>query len=214
MGIDPVTHSPRLDLLDLSSILNTPPYSQTSHLSSLFGVQTLVDPDILRLATSIMSPQLESSNCLPQDFQPDRYGQQLIQDQLQAPVQEVATRMPLSNEASQFMDNSSEEYHGPFAGYSNEWYSVPEQNLNETLNPAQEMSFASVLSAATSSSSTPGNSNSQCINAVGGIEDERESYCSNLWNYMTIPDLLDINSCNEIQQLIGDKFLGSWNAQS
>lgn len=59
MGIDPVTHSPRLDLLDLSSILN---YSSSIHhhpsssnLSRLFGVQPLVNPELLRLATSLLS---------------------------------------------------------------------------------------------------------------------------------------------------------------
>ncbi|CAI9090371.1 OLC1v1025134C1 [Oldenlandia corymbosa var. corymbosa] len=42
MGIDPVTHSPRLDLLDLSSLLNSSSSSSPQlNLSSLLGLQTL-----------------------------------------------------------------------------------------------------------------------------------------------------------------------------
>ncbi|KAL8130407.1 hypothetical protein V2J09_019562 [Rumex salicifolius] len=55
MGIDPVTHSPRLDLLDLSSILqNQSLYNNNANISSLFG---LVNPDILKIATSLFSMQ-------------------------------------------------------------------------------------------------------------------------------------------------------------
>lgn len=55
-GIDPVTHSPRLDLLDLSSllaaILNQPNFSSVaSHASSL------LNPDVLRLASLLLPPQ-------------------------------------------------------------------------------------------------------------------------------------------------------------
>ncbi|KAK9076328.1 hypothetical protein SSX86_004662 [Deinandra increscens subsp. villosa] len=46
-GIDPVTHHPRLNLMDLSSILN----SASFNLSNLLNIQTLVNPQVLRLAT-------------------------------------------------------------------------------------------------------------------------------------------------------------------
>ncbi|KAL2341965.1 hypothetical protein Fmac_009905 [Flemingia macrophylla] len=52
MGIDPVTHSPRLDLLDISSILNAS--------SQMFlGMQhyPFVNPDLFKLASSIMSSE-------------------------------------------------------------------------------------------------------------------------------------------------------------
>ncbi|KAI5656942.1 hypothetical protein M9H77_25735 [Catharanthus roseus] len=67
MGIDPVTHSPRLDLLDLSSILNTSVYgSSSSHnqmnLSRLLGLQPLVNPELLRLATSLLSSQRKNQD--------------------------------------------------------------------------------------------------------------------------------------------------------
>lgn len=55
MGIDPVTHSPRLDLLDISSILSSSCYS--SPRTNIFGVQPIVNPELLRLAASILSSQ-------------------------------------------------------------------------------------------------------------------------------------------------------------
>ncbi|XP_027127025.2 transcription factor MYB102-like [Coffea arabica] len=51
MGIDPVTHSPRVDLLDLSSILN----SAQLNLSSLLGLQTLMNPELLKFAATLIS---------------------------------------------------------------------------------------------------------------------------------------------------------------
>ncbi|KAL7000232.1 hypothetical protein U1Q18_001425 [Sarracenia purpurea var. burkii] len=51
MGIDPVTHSPRLDLLDLSKIL----HSTHLNLSNLLGLQTLVNPQLLSLATNLLA---------------------------------------------------------------------------------------------------------------------------------------------------------------
>ncbi|CAA0835966.1 MYB-like 102 [Striga hermonthica] len=62
MGIDPVTHSPRLDLLDLSTLLKNSPLDQItsqSHInfSRLLGLQPFINPDLLRLATSLLSSQ-------------------------------------------------------------------------------------------------------------------------------------------------------------
>lgn len=64
MGIDPVTHTPRLDLLDLSTILNSSLYtnnsqSQINNFSRLLGagVQPLINPELIRLATSLLSSQ-------------------------------------------------------------------------------------------------------------------------------------------------------------
>nr|ALU58319.1 MYB transcription factor [Mesembryanthemum crystallinum] len=77
MGIDPVTHSPRLDLLDLSSMFSNSPFynncspsSQMNNMSRLLGLQPLVNPELLKLATSLMSTQRQNPNSsLIQDFQ-------------------------------------------------------------------------------------------------------------------------------------------------
>lgn len=63
MGIDPVTHSPRLDLLDLSSILNLNSAlhasSQLSHMSRMLGAPSMLNPDLLSLASSLLSSQTQ-----------------------------------------------------------------------------------------------------------------------------------------------------------
>nr|GME02637.1 transcription factor MYB102-like [Ipomoea batatas]GME12247.1 transcription factor MYB102-like [Ipomoea batatas] len=58
MGIDPVTHTPRLDLLDLSSILGT-----STHLNfpSLLGLQAILNPELLRLATNLFASQNDNN---------------------------------------------------------------------------------------------------------------------------------------------------------
>jgi myb proto-oncogene protein len=61
MGIDPVTHNPRLDLLDLSSILNSS-LSQMN-IQRLIGTQQLVNPhEILKFASSLFSSQNGQEN--------------------------------------------------------------------------------------------------------------------------------------------------------
>ncbi|XP_016466799.1 transcription factor MYB102-like [Nicotiana tabacum] len=105
MGIDPVTHSPRLDLLDLSSILNPSLYnsSHQMNLSRLFGhVQPLVNPEVLRLATSLLSSQRQNSNFLmPNNLQENQICNPQVQNQLpqmvqitsqvQTPIQDIPT---------------------------------------------------------------------------------------------------------------------------
>ncbi|XP_022870461.1 transcription factor MYB102-like isoform X1 [Olea europaea var. sylvestris] len=54
-GIDPVTHAPRLDLLDLSSLLHLPQIN----LTNLLRLHTLLNPEALRLAASLQeNPEL------------------------------------------------------------------------------------------------------------------------------------------------------------
>nr|QSD99742.1 MYB family transcription factor [Melilotus albus] len=65
MGIDPVTHNPRLDLLDLSSILNSSLYASASsqmNIRRLIGTHQLVNPEILKLASSLFSSQNGQEN--------------------------------------------------------------------------------------------------------------------------------------------------------
>ncbi|XP_060194749.1 transcription factor MYB102 [Lycium barbarum] len=106
MGIDPVTHSPRLDLLDLSSILHPSLYNNSSHqmnLSRLSGPgQPLVNPEVLRLATSLISSQRQNSNfLLPNNLQENQICQnqlpQMAQNnQIQAPIQDFPSCSTLS----------------------------------------------------------------------------------------------------------------------
>ncbi|KAL0363300.1 UNVERIFIED_CONTAM: Transcription factor [Sesamum calycinum] len=102
MGIDPVTHSPRLDLLDLSTILNSSLYANSSSqisFSRLLGMQSLINPELLRLATSLLSSShaqnqdlLVHNNPLIRDNNPhvsNQISQSLIQPCIQTPVQDL-----------------------------------------------------------------------------------------------------------------------------
>ena len=58
MGIDPVTHSPRLDLLDLSSILGSSLCGSSQiNIQRLLGMHPMVNPELLKLASSLFSSQ-------------------------------------------------------------------------------------------------------------------------------------------------------------
>ncbi|KAK9714775.1 hypothetical protein RND81_06G119000 [Saponaria officinalis] len=99
MGIDPVTHSPRLDLLDLSSIfsnsssLYNPPTSSQMNISRLLGLQqSMVNPELLKLASSLLSTQRQNpSSSLMQLFQENGFSTNsnpIIQStQIQTPIQ-------------------------------------------------------------------------------------------------------------------------------
>lgn len=113
MGIDPVTHNPRLDLQDISSILSSSLYnsSHQMNISSLLGnVQPLINPEFLRLASSLLSSQ--NSNFLSQNFQENQVSNPHVQNQLpqliqypsqfQDSNQEIQTCTTLSAPSGQF----------------------------------------------------------------------------------------------------------------
>ncbi|XP_027111664.1 transcription factor MYB102 [Coffea eugenioides] len=138
MGIDPVTHSPRLDLLDLSSILNSSIYSssQQINLSRLLGVQPMVNPELLRLATSLFSSQKKNHHDIPtqNDVQENQvvYTAPQVQNQLppliqpselQTSVQDIPTSdnlgtslrtstscVPFSCDQAQLMQPNAEQF--------------------------------------------------------------------------------------------------------
>ncbi|KAL6554036.1 hypothetical protein OROMI_019709 [Orobanche minor] len=110
MGIDPVTHAPRLDLLDLSSLLTSPDHLNLTHLLRL---QTLLNPEALRLAMSLVSSTHEN--------------QLLINSgQFQSPVviqpnqfENIINQQSLSNfTTSPFHDNQSHQsLHGDMGNF-------------------------------------------------------------------------------------------------
>lgn len=152
MGIDPVTHSPRLDLLDISSILSSSFYnpSQMNNVSRLFGVQPFVNPELLRLATSIMSSQRDQNpNLLLQNLQENQLCQnqtpQLVQfqsNQLHAPIQEninpiTCTTMstpcvPFDGEAHpQLEDSNVDQFPSNFNNFSSSYCQLTEWQTSE-----------------------------------------------------------------------------------
>ncbi|KAF3443820.1 hypothetical protein FNV43_RR13510 [Rhamnella rubrinervis] len=70
MGIDPVTHAPRLDFLDLSSILSSSLCNPALiNMSRLLGAQALLNPDLVRLATTLLSLKQENQDLFSQTLQ-------------------------------------------------------------------------------------------------------------------------------------------------
>ncbi|XP_074274109.1 transcription factor MYB41 [Silene latifolia] len=65
MGIDPVTHGPRLDLLDLPSILSSLNHPFLIKNPAFLNLQTLLNPELLKLATSLKSSQNDLSHIHP-----------------------------------------------------------------------------------------------------------------------------------------------------
>lgn len=233
MGIDPVTHNPRLDLLDLSSILSSSLYNQSQmNISRLLGVNSLVNPELLRLATSFMSSQRENQNhkfIVDHNVEDNQLCSSHVQDQYQQPlmqsnrnhlptqVQEIpACSIPFSNgtelmNMNQFPSNFShlndwqsngmpsnltKDYvplppnYDYYATDHHQHHNVMDPSSSETNNSNQSFSFASVLSTP-SSSPTQLNSHSTYINN-SGIEEEPDSYCSNILKF-EIRDILDVN---------------------
>ncbi|KAM1235647.1 hypothetical protein ACFX2J_005081 [Malus domestica] len=142
MGIDPVTHIPRLDLLDFSSILynSSHHHHQMNNFSRLLGQPIGLNPELLRLATSLIQSHRESNsnqNFVLQNAQENDYHQicnpqiqvsnQVQCNQLQQPIQH---NVPYANEAAQIMQQQPNvEYPSSLSDFRsqisqhNEWQS-------------------------------------------------------------------------------------------
>ncbi|KAK4344855.1 hypothetical protein RND71_035031 [Anisodus tanguticus] len=84
-GIDPVTHNPRLDFCDLSSIFN----SAQLNVLILLGLQALVNPEFFKLPNSLLLSQTENQELLlhnqnsqgPENLLRNLQQNQLLHDQ-------------------------------------------------------------------------------------------------------------------------------------
>lgn len=112
MGIDPVTHAPRLDLL-----FAAPPFCNSLQSNSLLGL----DHDLLLMATNLLSSQSQNSNTVILDQTPLQEQQLQYQshDQLldaaqimqanmsQNPWQEIITQDNYLHECSSWMPTAA-----------------------------------------------------------------------------------------------------------
>uniref|UniRef100_A0A0A0LXA4 Uncharacterized protein n=1 Tax=Cucumis sativus TaxID=3659 RepID=A0A0A0LXA4_CUCSA len=215
MGIDPVTHSPRLDLLDLSSILRSTLYNSSQmNLSSLLGVQPLVNPELLKLAASLMSSERKNPSFSPQNSSHTTTATIQFSNpqlQMQVPMQEIVqfpSQVVEPNIASELNDDQwgngqlnnfdlatgSFEYCGldqqqqAGAIAVDNSYETATFNFHNGNGNGNNFSLGSVLSSPCSSSPTQMNSNSTYFTSP--TEDERESYCSQILNF-EISDIFD-----------------------
>ncbi|GLT86995.1 hypothetical protein SLE2022_051000 [Rubroshorea leprosula] len=207
-GIDPVTHAPRLDLLDLSSILSSTLCSQSLlGLSSLLGTEALLNPEMLRLVNTLLAlnKQENPETLLQQYLQKNQF--QAAQTPQEVPTCTTSTAPSmnqtqlmqgevLQSEMGNFgCQNSQQNMALSSLGDNYNFVSQPNhvplmsENSNfQSLDGSHNFSFDSVMSTPMSSP-TPLNSPS-FING-SSIEDERESFSSLL--KFEIPESLDIS---------------------
>lgn len=131
-GIDPVTHAPRLDLLDLSSIISSALCNPSTllNLSTLVGnTQALLNPNILRLATTLSSLKQENSDMLLQKLQENQLFNPLLQNQdvpalLSQPrqfhnlVQQVPACTTATTSTGGFIDQTTQVMQAKVEGFS------------------------------------------------------------------------------------------------
>ncbi|KAL6314662.1 hypothetical protein AAG906_027008 [Vitis piasezkii] len=110
MGIDPVTHAPRMDLLELASLLGSSLYNSSLQLNvpaGSLGMGHMVNDDVLTLATALLSshcenPELQLQNLLENQLRNPQVQNQFESFQgnnLQSSIQEVQA-CPTSSAAS------------------------------------------------------------------------------------------------------------------
>ncbi|KAL3820979.1 hypothetical protein ACJIZ3_006884 [Penstemon smallii] len=216
MGIDPVTHTRRLDLLDLSSLINN--NSPQLNLSNLIRLQTLLNPDALRLALSLSSlnnNNNQNTEVLLQNLQENQLlnNSHQLQNHHQAPFiqpnqfENIINQQIPSNLTTSLIQNQMQGNMGHYSANFQENSLTPTTTTTTTTFPSycydqmkgdfsenssfQSMnnSFDSVLSTPMSSP-PPLNSASALLN--GSTEDERNSFCSDLFKF-EIPESLNFD---------------------
>ncbi|XP_042068023.1 transcription factor MYB41-like [Salvia splendens] len=198
MGIDPVTHAPRLDLLDLSSLLTSPQLN----LPSLLRLQTLLNPEALRLAMTLASTAAAASSDDAQILN----SHLLNQTQAAQPLQANQFENTFDQQIPPNIDDNSFQYQpmiqdNLMPGFG---YSVPDQvraDFSEN-SSFQSMNINTNTNTNTNSSNSNSNNNNFNLDSVslsssstinnGGGEDERESFCSNLFKF-DIPESLNFD---------------------
>ncbi|GLT77244.1 hypothetical protein SLA2020_488490 [Shorea laevis] len=190
MGIDPVTHLSPLNLLELYSILGSGLYnpSQQLNLAGLLGLGPMMNSELLNLAKSLLSSNIQASQ--PGDFQVQNQFPFFQTSQIQTPVTSSSTTnahllentqlfQANLNHLSAIPTNMCQDY-----GYNDlsDLSIITQLGGNQGCfsgENIQNMSFGSLLSTPTSSS-TPLNSSPTTYVNGASTEDERDSYCSNM----------------------------------
>ncbi|CAL9760867.1 unnamed protein product [Musa acuminata subsp. burmannicoides] len=195
MGIDPVTHTPRLDLLDLSSLLASSlcnPESQFDFSRLLIGPETLANSHQLKMATDLLSSQRQSSNILCQGLQEQPYLLASLQEQqLRLSSQQLSTctlpNEPFIDEAL-LMQASAGQFQ-PTAD-SNRWTSVGYQSLDP--------SFTQLVTETSNLISTDGqgyNLTSLLSTPASSSLNSSSTYTNGNQLKYQIPDLLGVSMC-------------------
>ncbi|KAG5255065.1 MYB transcription factor family protein [Salix suchowensis] len=217
MGIDPVTHKPRLDLLQLYSVLNSTVHNSSQlNISSFLGnIGPISNPDLLNLATSYLScqgnyisqdGQVENNqfqcsqpNELPNQIQacPDTLNAQfLYETQISDANLEQLSCNPTSFSCQNSLQSSwhtNGESTPDICESFMSNYVYHDSNNKPIANDISfetlpSLSFSSFLSTPSSSTTPLRSSSTACVNV--STEDEKDSYCSDMLVF-GIPSSLD-----------------------
>ncbi|CAI8584589.1 unnamed protein product [Vicia faba] len=199
-GIDPVTHTPRLDhLFDMSSInilRSALLGSNPSFLNLLGGAQALMNPELLKLAATatllnnnmnlVSQNQQQFNNVANYSTQQQAQNNQVsLQDQFQIPTQTHNNIITSSISAENSNPCNFEE------DLISKQYSELFHCLNHGNN--NNMGYESVISSTplwTTPTPTPTPS-STYVNSC--TEEERDTYCSDIFKFEIPESGLDIN---------------------
>ncbi|XP_076920924.1 transcription factor MYB41-like [Bidens hawaiensis] len=164
-GIDPVTHTPRLDLLDMSSILN-------SAQLNLLNLQTLVNPEVLKLATLLASASASASN------QEKMFLNNQMNDQLPS-THELLNQDSTYSDQYLSSDINTQNLVPPCLP-DNQVF-LPSEISDQFFRVPEFQPSNSVLSTPMSSP-TPLNSSSTFVNSCS-TDDDRETYCTTMFKF-------------------------------
>ncbi|XP_012448468.1 transcription factor MYB102 [Gossypium raimondii] len=185
MGIDPVTHTPRLDLLGLSSLHNQ------------YLIQSFANPELLRNVDQYQ-PLTQSNHCHAQVEETQTCSVPFYNEEQQLVMEPNVNQFP-SNFNDYVMPSILTEDYVPlppqYNYYGSDYQTVMDPSIETSnfhpINSNQSLGLGSVVSTP-SSSPAPLNSNSAYLNSSSTTEDETESYCTNILKF-EIPDILDVN---------------------
>ena len=208
MGIDPVTHTPRLDLLDISSILRTAlANSSLLNLQSFLGAQSLMNPALLKLATALLPLQNENPDLVSENLQQIQGLNSVVQSQVaqQQEQQFSQFQRPVQTNGEDFSGNltnmscaNSQENSIPlcldnnFISQQNPIDWMGDLSFLPSLNNMNTNSGYDSVSCTPLSSSSPSPLNSSSFRMNSSAEEDKDSYCSDWFNF-EIPESLDID---------------------
>ena len=194
MGLDPVTHAPRLDFLNLSTILG----SAQLNVANLLGLQNIVNPElVLRLANLLSSGHHQNLQLLNQA------------NLLQNPMQDMSSIINQAQIMEQNLvnyQNSEENFQNPLVQQNYGQFGINDQARGNALMMPQTMNggqggfdFDSLVSNTNTTTNTPLSSavptpltsSSTFING-SSTEDEKDSFCSNMFKF-EIPESLNFD---------------------
>ncbi|KAK4285996.1 hypothetical protein QN277_002616 [Acacia crassicarpa] len=200
MGIDPVTHTPCLDIQQLSSILNSSLYNSphVNHPPHHFGMgnNNILNPSLLSLLTAFLSSSSQNPDAPNQNYHhlnnsiqtfPLQENQSFAASLQTLPLE---SQQMISPDTTNFSFESSLPNVGPYEGGQINYSTSLLENHQIAQNNRSDPNFTTLgplISYSTPSSSTsPNNLNSSASSTAfvkGATEEERDTYCSNMLMY-------------------------------